>query len=390
MKDHKILILGNDGYIGYALTIKLLKENFKVFGADDYSRRERVSKIGSDSLTPILDVFERIKYLKSFPNFIDQVDLSLGNDSFHYINSVLASFEPDTIVHLAEQPSAPWSMKDVYNSVETQTRNTIGTLQLLWAIRKNCPKAHLIKLGSMGEYGTPNCPIPEGTIPEKCLKNHNITCPMQGLLFPRIPGSFYHLSKVHDTYNIEFACRNWKLRSTDIMQGIVIGLNNVDSIEEITRFDYDQCFGTVVNRFCAQVLSNHPLTIYGRGNQTRGFLTLKDSLNCITLAIKNPPKEGEYRTFNQYAIIHNINDLAFLVKKCTLELGLKTSFEINYLKNPRKELEEHYYNTSNNNLKSLGYKATTYLEPEITSILKTLSHYKDRIKKEVINPTIKW
>ena len=392
--EHRVLILGSDGYIGYPLTIHLLKHGYTVFGIDDGSRRRRVSEVGSNSLTPISFMAKRKSYLKSFKKFFDQLDLSLGFDTYGYIKSILSIFEPHTIIHLAEQPSAPWSMRNVQYASETQKGNTIGTLHLLWAMKEVCPKAHLIKLGTMGEYGTPNCIIPEGKIPEHCLdyssKIHEDgwPCPMSGLLFPRTPGSFYHLSKVHDTHNIEFACRNWGLRSTDIMQGVVFGLMPISSDVEITRFDYDQYFGTVINRFCAQALINHPLTVYGKGSQTRGFLTLKDSITCITPIIKNPPKQGTYQTFNQFAMTYSINELANIVKECASNLGLKV--ETNHLKNPRKEAEEHYYTPIHNKLQKLGYKPTTNIKCEITSLLKDLIPYSKNIKKEVIYPTTKW
>jgi len=396
--SHKVLVLGNDGYIGYPLTIHLLKRGYTVFGIDDKSRRRRVSEVGSDSLTPIASAWERKLYLKTFKNFADQVDLSLGFDSPGFIRGILSVFKPDTIIHLAEQPSAPWSMKSVQHATETQKENVIGTLHLLWAIKEACPEAHLIKLGTMGEYGTPPCIIPEGYIPYTCLEElkpgkiirieDSRTCPMADLLFPRTAGSWYHLSKVHDTHNIEFACRNWGLRSTDIMQGVVFGLMPTSEDVEITRFDYDEYFGTVINRFCVQALIGHPITPYGKGGQTRGFLTLKDSITCLTIALENPPKQGEYRTLNQFAMTCSVDELAIIVKECASELGL--SAEVLHIENPRKEMEEHYYLPVHHKLKDLGYKPTTNLKCEITSLLKDLIHYTDNVKEEVIDPTTKW
>jgi len=397
-KDHRVLVLGNDGYIGYPLTIHLLKRDYIVFGIDNKSRRRRVHEVGSNSLTPIASAWERKMYLKTFKNFTDQVDLHLGINTPGFIRSILSTFKPHTIVHLAEQPSAPWSMKDVHCAEETQRENVIGTLHLLWAMRGVCPEAHLIKLGTMGEYGTPSCVIPEGRIPYTCLNELNPgkivrmedtrTCVMADLLFPRTAGSWYHLSKVHDTHNIEFACRNWGMRSTDIMQGVVFGLMPTSDDVEITRLDYDQYFGTVINRFCAQALIGHPLTVYGKGGQTRGFLTLKDSITCITLAIENPPKQGIYRTLNQFAMTCSINELANVVKECASDLGLKV--EINHLKNPRKEAEEHYYVPVHNELRKLGYKPTTNIKCEITSLLKDLIPHTDNIRREVIDPITRW
>lgn len=211
---------------------------------------------------------------------------------------------------------------------------------------------------------------------------------MSGLLFPRTAGSFYHLSKVMDTLNIEFACRIWGLRSTDIMQGVVFGLNEVDKDELLTRFDYDECFGTVINRFCVQALINHPLTIYGAGGQTRGYLPLKDSLQCLTLAIDNPPAKGEYRTLNQFESTYSVNALAYEVIMAAMDLGLKV--DNNPISNPRVEAEEHYYNPVHQKLFDLGYVPTTDIRGEIAKLLKRLTPFKSSIRREVILPTITW
>ena len=278
----KVLIIGSDGYIGWTLMNHLLEKGHEVTGFDNLSRRNRVNEIGSDSLTIIDSHSDRCKMLDKVHSnsFNGIVRMTLGKADPHYIRQTLRTIRPDAIVHLGEMPSAPWSMIDPYKAAITQQENVIGTLHLLWAMKEECPNAHLVKLGTMGEYGTPNCRIPEGEIPEECIANvpgYAIHCPMRGLLFPRTPGSFYHISKVHDTYNVEFACRNWGLRSTDIMQGVVFGLDK----DITTRFDYDEYFGTAINRFCAQAIIGHPLTVYGKGGQTRGFLTLSDSIQCF-------------------------------------------------------------------------------------------------------------
>jgi len=400
----KVLVLGNDGYIGFPLTLELLKQNHEVFGVDNGSRRTRVSLVKSDSLTPIQGLNTRKWYIKSrYPNFVDQVYINLGFDSPGYIRSVLGSFLPDCIVHLAEMPSAPWSMVDVEQARVTQLENTIGTLDLLWAMKEECPNAHLVKLGTMGEYGTPKCDIPEGEIPQGCLAEyggyypsdsdnfHKYGCPMESLPFPRSPGSFYHLSKVHDTHNIIFACHNWGLSSTDIMQGVVFGLGYEEPKqpeEELTRFDYDEYFGTAINRFCAQAIINHPLTVYGQGDQTRGFLPLKDSLQCLMLAIKNPPSPGEYRTFNQFENIYTINQLAEMVCESAEVFDLSPSIE--HISNPRNEQEEHYYNPTHEKLLNLGYKPTKNIQKELTILIRQLLPFKSRVKEEVILPKTNW
>lgn len=391
----KVLILGVDGYIGWQLAIHLLEKGHTVIGLDNYIRRRRVREIGSKSLTPIKKTLERDEILKQYPNFIDEVILcNLGSSQSSWLGNILTEYHPDTIVHLAEQPSAPWSMIDAEHAAITQQENIIGTLYILWAMKKNCPNAHLVKIGTMGEYGTPECDIPEGIVPKKCISYKPTgygefpDCPMQGLLFPRTPGSFYHLTKVHDTYNIHFACRNWGLRSTDIMQGVVFGLGNYTEPHQLTRFDYDEYFGTVINRFCAQVLIEHPLTIYGRGEQTRGYLPLQDSIQCLTLVIENPPELGEYRTLNQFENIYSVNTLAEMVWESAEDLGFNA--KIDHIPNPRKEAESHYYNPTHQKLFDMGYVPTRDIQSEIRTLIEKLIPFKDRINPAVIMPKTEW
>lgn len=399
----KILICGIDGYIGYPLALHLLSRGHTVYGIDNYSRRELVRAAGGNSLTPILGPRERELYLETFHGFPEPIARINLMDYFNTAR-VLAHFKPDAIVHLAEQPSAPWSMRDARSCINTQENNVTGTLSLLWAMRKNVPNAHLVKLGTMGEYGTPNCDIPEGEIPNqpcawvKSAESQNDSspiklnpkCPMSVLPFPRSPGSFYHLSKVHDTYNIIFACKTWGLRSTDIMQGVVFGVTIKENTktEELTRFDYDQSFGTVINRFCTQAITGHPLTIYGSGEQTRGYLPLKDSIQCLTLVLENPPSRGVYRTLNQYESIKSVNEIADEVTYQCLKLNIQAGRA--HLANPRTEANKHYYNPTNKKLLVLGYKPTKHFHREVLSLLSSILPYRDRINDHVIMPTITW
>ena len=378
----KILILGSDGYIGYPLTRHLRNRDHEIICLDNYSRRERVAGIGGNSLTPIEDRKLDIKTLT----------YTLGQSHYVQIKRLLNSYKPDTIIHLAEQPSAPWSMIDAEHAYVTQSENILGTLDLLWAMREECPNTHLIKIGTMGEYGTPDCDIPEGIISNFCPSPsmEGKYCPMKGLLFPRQPGSFYHLTKVHDTFNIKFACDIWGLNSTDIMQGVIFGVKVTGEEEEkeLTRFDYDEYFGTAINRFCAQALAGIPLTIYGKGEQKRGFLPLKDSIQCLTIAVENPPKKGEYRTWNQFESVYSINNLANIVIECARELGINVTAD--HLINPRVEKEDHYYNPTCQTLFDLGYEPTTNIKYEVKNLLQDLRPYKDRIIKDVIMPKTKW
>lgn len=394
----RVLIIGSDGYIGYALTNHLLEKGFSVEGIDNFSRRHL-----ADSLTPIHSPGTREHYLlRKFRTYLGTHDLDIAElENYHKLTRILLNFSPDAIVHLGEQPSAPYSMANIYKAHLTQYNNVLGTLNLLFAIKSSCPEAHLIKLGTMGEYGTPECDIPEGRIPKICIKKdcigHEIdsyspnqqiddpTCPMSNLLFPRTPGSFYHASKVHDTFNIEFACRNWHLTSTDIMQGVVFGIGTE---EYLTRFDYDESFGTAINRFCAQAICNFPLTVYGKGQQTRGFLPLKDSLQCLTIVIENPPETGTYRTLNQFENIYTINSLAQMVIEGAKANDIAAT--IDSIPNPRKEAEEHYYNPAHQELFNLGYKPTTNIQSEINQLIFNLLPYKERINPSTIYPEILW
>jgi len=362
----RVLILGMDGYIGWALANELADKGYYVYGADNFWRRDV-----AESLVPI-PLRERVNKLPICTCWLQSNPTVLHD---------LLSQSPDAIVHLAEQPSAPYSMTHD-GAIYTQRNNVLGTLNLLFLMKKHCPEAHLIKLGTMGEYGTPDCTIPEGTIPSSCPDTKYLSCPMQGLMFPRAGNSFYHLSKVFDSFNIKFACDTWGLRATDIMQGIVFGLAHG------TRFDYDDEFGTVVNRFCAQALAEVPLTVYGSGEQTRGFLPLTDSIKCIQLAIDNPPVMGEYRTFNQLASLMSVNDCAELITETARDLGITT--ETDHISNPRTEREHHLYTVEVDNLQRLGYSPNLDFGKVIYDTLATLLPFKSSINKDLIYPHIFW
>jgi nucleoside-diphosphate-sugar epimerase len=309
---------------------------------------------------------------------------------------VFEKHKPDAVVHLGEIPSAPYSMIDQAHCNETQMNNIIGTNNVLYSMHKHTPDAHLLKLGTMGEYGTPGVDIPEGFF-EVEYRGRKDTLP-----FPRQPGSWYHLSKVHDTQNIMFACKIWGLRSTDVMQGVVHGIVTDDmniyrgeDVDErnsrlLTRFDFDEVWGTAINRFCAQALIGHELTPYGKGGQTRGYIALRDSIQCLTIGLENPPDEGEYRVFNQLDECYSVNDLAESVVYAAGKLGVDA--KIWNIENPRVEAEQHYYNPDSESLRKLGFKPTKNLDEELEVTLSVLSHFKNRIeeKRDKILPTVKW
>jgi UDP-sulfoquinovose synthase len=276
-------------------------------------------------------------------------------------------------------------MKSVDHAVVTQANNVIGSLKLLWAMRDHAPDAHLIKLGTMGEYGTPNIDIEEGFI-EIDHKGRKDTLP-----FPKLPGSLYHLSKVHDSHNIHFACRIWGLRATDLNQGVVYGIETPETRLDdrlITRFDYDELFGTALNRFAVQAVIGHPLTVYGKGGQTRGFLNIVDTLQCVSITAENPPAEGEYRVFNQFTEVFNVADLAEKVRHAGGELGIEV--QVDHVTNPRLELEEHYYNPTHTKLLELGLQPTLLSETLIESMLEVIRRYRDRVLPDVIDPVTQW
>lgn len=372
----KVLILGIDGYIGFPLALRLIRRGHEVFGIDNFFRRSVTY-----SAIPIYDFYTRLEVVKEeLGAEIDYQFLDISSqrpELYEFIDQV----KPDCIVHLAEQPSAPFSMRSPNDAVFTQVNNVVGTLNVLFAIKRFCPDCHLLKLGTMGEYGTPNVPIPEGFFEVEYKGRKDV------LPFPRQAGSWYHLSKVHDSNNIMFANKVWGLRSTDVMQGVVYGTRTEDITkpELATRFDFDQYFGTALNRFCVQAILGIPLTVYGKGGQTRGFIALRDSVQCLTLALENPPDEGEYRVFNQYDETYSIKQLAEIVSK-------HTGAEIQHLKNPRVEAEEHFYQPECKKLRELGFRPTKVLDEEIDIMLDDLRRHEDRLRKGIqdIFPSVTW
>jgi UDP-sulfoquinovose synthase len=382
----RVFIAGVDGYLGWSLAQYLIVRGHEVAGCDLFLRRKWVEEVGSHSVTPIESMDERLIAFKE--NFNKELVFKSGDLlDYQFVLEFFESFKPEAIVHLGEMPSAPYSMIDVHHCTFTQTNNLIGTLNILYAMKAACPRAHLVKLGTMGEYGTPNIDIPEGffTIEYRGRTEH--------LPFPRQAGSWYHQTKVHDSHNIMLACKIWGLRSTDIMQGVVFG-TRIDEMGDderlLTRFDFDECFGTAINRYCTEAVIGHPLSPFGIGRQTRGFLPLRDSMQCLTITINNPPKESEYRTFNQFEEIYSVGELAEKVKKVGDEFDLNV--EIANIENPRIEMEEHYYNPDHRHLLHLGYQPTHDVEQEMRIMIKDLIKYKDRIeqKRDLLVPEVRW
>jgi UDP-sulfoquinovose synthase len=293
--------------------------------------------------------------------------------------------EPEAIVHFAEQRSAPYSMIDRKHAVFTQTNNVIGTLNVLYAMREYAPQCHLVKLGTMGEYGTPNIDIEEGFI-EIHHKGRSDVLP-----YPKQPGSMYHLSKVHDSHNIMFCCKIWGLRATDLNQGVVYGVETDETLLDpilATRFDYDQIYGTALNRFCVQAAVGHPLTVYGEGGQTRGYINIRDTIRCIELAILSPIRAGEYRVFNQITEQFSLLDLAQMVVRQGRTMGLKV--EVIHMANPRVEAEQHYYNAAHTRLIELGLDPHLLNDGVLQSLIELAIEYREHIDHNLITPTVNW
>jgi len=380
----KVAVLGGDGYCGWATALYLSKKEHSVAIVDNFARRKWDENLGVQTLTPILPLSERLNAWQDLTG--ENIELYVGDvTDYDFLASFMEAFEPDAVIHFAEQRSAPYSMIDHQHAVFTQVNNVGGTLNLLFVLRELQPDCHLIKLGTMGEYGTPNIDIEEGylTIEHNGRRD---TVP-----YPKQPGSFYHLSKVHDSHNIMFACKAWGLRATDLNQGVVYGVMTEEvalSDALINRFDYDEVFGTVLNRFCIQAAIGHPLTVYGRGGQTRGFLDIRDTVRCVELACLNPAAPGECRVFNQFTEQFSVLDLARMVHTAGEKLGL--TVKIDHLSDPRVEAEEHYYNARHSKLIELGLEPHLLSDSLLDSLMNVAIKYRDRIDMSVMLPRVNW
>jgi UDP-sulfoquinovose synthase len=380
----RVAVLGGDGYCGWATALYLSGRGHTVAIVDNFLRRQWDHELGAQTLTPIRPLSDRLTAWRDLTGNI--IDSFVGDvTDYDFISSMMREFEPEALVHFAEQRSAPYSMIDRKHAVLTQVNNVVGTLNLLFGLREFYPECHLIKLGTMGEYGTPNIDIEEGYITIEHNGRKDV------LPFPKQAGSFYHLSKVHDSHNMMFACKAWGLRATDLNQGVVYGtMTNETALDEalINRFDYDEVFGTVLNRFCAQAAIGHPLTVYGKGGQTRGFLDIRDTVRCVEIACLNPPARGECRVFNQFTEQFSVLELAEMAQAAGAKLGL--AVEINPLPDPRVEAEEHYYNAKHSKLIDLGLKPHYLSESLLDSLMNIAIQYRDRIDTSLILPRVNW
>jgi UDP-sulfoquinovose synthase len=380
----KVMVLGGDGYCGWPTSLHLSDCGHEVIIVDNFVRRQIDHELGVQSLTPIATLRQRLRAWREVGG--SEIALEVGDLlDWEFVSGVIRRYRPDAVVHFAEQRAAPYSMIDRSHAVYTQHNNVIGNLNLLFAIKEHAPECHLVKLGTMGEYGTPNIDIEEGYIEIEHNGRKDV------LPYPKQPGSWYHLSKVHDSHNIAFACKIWDLRATDLNQGVVYGTVTEQTERDerlINRFDYDEVYGTALNRFCIQAAIGHPMTVYGKGGQTRGFLDIRDTVRCIELAVENPAEAGEFRVFNQFTEEFSVLGLARMVKDAASKLGIEAQIE--NLPNPRVEAEEHYYKAAHTKLLDLGLEPHYLKEGLLDSLLNIAMRYKDRVEVEAIEPKVSW
>jgi UDP-sulfoquinovose synthase len=380
----RILVLGGDGYCGWPTALFLSRRGHDIAIADNFIRRSWDHELGAQTLTPIRPLPDRLRAWQrvtgnAIENYVGDIM------DYEFLSGVMRDFEPEAVVHFAEQRSAPYSMIDRQHAVFSQVNNVVGTLNVLFAIKEFSPDCHLVKLGTMGEYGTPNIDIEEGFI----RIQHNGR--EDTLPFPKQPGSFYHLSKVHDSHNIHFCCKIWGLRATDLNQGVVYGtVTEETALDEalVNRFDYDEVFGTALNRFCVQAAIEHPLTVYGKGGQTRGFLDIRDTVRCIELACLNPAARGEFRVFNQFTEQFSVLELAEMVRVAGQRLGFKVT--VDHLPDPRVEAEEHYYNAKHTKLAELGLRPHLLSESLLDSLVNIAIEHRDRVDSTLLMPRVNW
>lgn len=380
----RILILGGDGFLGWPTAMNLSAAGHEVMVVDNYLRREMAAERDLPPLFPTPSLEERVGHWQSVSGH--SIALKSGDIcDYPFLIDVFQSFQPDTVIHYAEQPSAPYSMLGQTEAQKTLVNNLNGTLNVAYAVKETNPEIHIIKLGTMGEYGTPNIDIEEGfiDIEHKGRKDR--------FLFPRQAGSLYHTTKIQDTDLLYFYVRAWGLRVTDLMQGPVYGLFTDEMGDDdrlFTCFAYDEVFGTVLNRFIVQAVAGVPLTVYGKGGQTRGYLNIVDTLQCVALAADNPVGQGELRVFNQFTEVFSVLQLAGMVEAAAKELGI--AVEVRSLPNPRVEAEEHYYNPVHHGLHELGLEPHLLTTAGLARIMDQVRRYENRIRKDIILPKVSW
>jgi UDP-sulfoquinovose synthase len=391
----RVLILGGDGYLGWPTAMSVSARGHDVTVVDDYFRRTAAAQLDIEPLFAVPNLVERARIWNELTG--REIKVVIG-DLTHadfcrslFDGSVIYDFGkgefpgvPDAVVHYAEQPSAPYSMLNHKRAVFTIQNNLLATANLVYAVRDFSPRTHIIKLGTMGEYGTPNIDIEEGWLEVEHKGRKDM------FLFPRAASSLYHTTKIMDTDLLWFAVRMWNLRVTDLMQGPVYGLKTDETSDErlFPFFNYDEIFGTVVNRFIVQAVAGHPLTVYGKGGQTRGYLNIRDTLECVNLAANNPAAAGELRIFNQITETFSVMQLAQMTARTGRSLGYDV--EIKSIDNPRKEKEEHYYNPTYSALRELGLRPHHLTDEVMAEMFRVVEKYRDNIRRHKIFRGVKW
>lgn len=380
----RILVLGGDGYLGWPTAMHFSAAGHDVAVADNYLRRDIARNEDSDPLYVVPNLHERTRSWKDVSG--SDIDVFIGDlASWEFISGIFRQWKPEVIVHYAEQPSAPYSMLNRESATLTLSNNIGVTSNVIFAVREFCPDAHIIKLGTMGEYGTPDIDIEEGWIDIEHKGRQD------RFLYPRQAGSLYHTTKVMDTDLLWYYVRTWGLRVTDLMQGPVYGVYTEESRQQeslMTIFSYDELFGTVLNRFVVQAVAGYPLTVYGKGGQTRGYLNLIDTLNCVRLAADAPAKQGELRIFNQFTETFSVNDLAERIQRVGNSLGLDV--QVQSLPNPRNEQEEHYYNPAHTGLLELGLEPHFLTDEVLGEMMQMVMKHRDNIQKHRIFRGTRW
>lgn len=380
----KVLILGADGYLGWPTCMYFSQRGHVVIGVDNYFRRNAAIELDCEPLIPTPNLPQRAKLWEEKSR--KKIIVHTGDvTDYHFLLTVFKEYKPDAVIHYAEQPSAPYSMINREKAAFTVKNNIISTLNIVYAVKETNPECHIIKLGTMGEYGTPNIDIEEGwiEIEHKGRKDK--------FLFPRQASSLYHTTKIQDTDMLWFYVRTWGIRVTDLMQGPVYGIYTDESGTDskiITNYHYDEIFGSVLNRFIVQAITGQPLTIYGKGEQTRGFLNIIDTMQCVYLAAINPAERGQLRIFNQFTETFSINQLAEKVKKVGEKLGYSVTIE--HTPNPRIEKEEHYYNACHTGLLKLGLKPHYLTDEVLEDFFRFVGKFENNINREIFYKGISW
>jgi len=380
----RVLILGGDGYLGWPTAMHLTAKGHEVGVVDNYLRRRLSREEDVETLFEPPNLHERARLWSEKSGCA--VEVFIGDlTCWDFASEVFRKFSPDAVIHYAEQPAAPYSMLHRRAATLTLQNNLLVTANVIFGVHEFAPEAHIVKLGTMGEYGTPNIDIEEGwiEIEHKGRKGR--------FLYPRQAGSLYHTTKIMDTDLLWFYVRTWGLRVTDLMQGPVYGMVTDESGEDdrlFPFFNYDEIFGTVLNRFMVQAVAGYPLTVYGKGGQTRGYLDIRDTMQCVRLALENPPREGELRILNQFVELFSVNKLAEMVQRVGNKMGLRV--QIGSVENPRKEAEEHYYNPVHQGLLELGLQPHYLTDDVLAEMLKVVGRFGANIQEHKIIRGVKW